>query len=74
MYTALKNKGAYDSLEGVFDKYLLGKISYDQYIVALRVFVQLNLLSIKDRFTITLNTAVKAELENSPLYRYFATL
>ena len=73
VYTALKNKGAYDSLEGVFDKYLLGKISYDQYIVALRVFVQLNLLSIKDRFTITLNTAVKAELENSPLYRYFAT-
>lgn len=71
-YSALKRKTKFDSIKGVYDKYLLGKISYEQFVVALRVFEQLGLIKIVDKFTVEFDTTVKSSLENSKIYQIFA--
>lgn len=73
-YKAVKNKSKFDSVKGVFDKYLLGKMTYAQYIVALRVFEELKLLSIANDYTVSINQTEKQDLANSSIYRCFANI
>ncbi len=70
-FSALKRKGKFDSVKGVFDKYLLSKMSYSQYLVALRVFQELNLIKIVDDYTVEFKPTEKQDLANSSIYRCF---
>ena len=70
-FAALKKKSQYDSVKGVFDKYLMGKMQYEQYVVALRVLQELNFLKIEDKYTVTFLPAEKSDLANSALFRCF---
>lgn len=70
-YSALRNKNKFDSIKGVYDKYLTGKISYAQYIVALRVFEELKLIKIKDDYNVEFDSSVKQDLANSSIFRCF---
>ena len=70
-FSALKRKTKFDSLKGVYDKYLLGKISYEQFIVALRVFDELGFIKIVDKFTVEFDNSIKSPLENSKIYKHF---
>jgi ssDNA-specific exonuclease RecJ len=56
----------------VYEKYLLGTISYEQFVVALRVFEELGFIKIVDKFTVEFNSNVKAPLDNSKIYQLFA--
>ncbi len=71
VYSALKHKGKYDSIKGVYDKYLVNKYSYGQYIVALRVFEELKLITIKDKYTVLFDTSSKRDLSESSIFRAF---
>lgn len=70
-FSALKRKGKFDSVKGVFDKYLLSKMSYPQYLTALRVFQELNLIKIVDDYTVEFPPTEKQDLFNSSIYRSF---
>lgn len=70
-YKAIKNKSKFDSIKGVFDKYLLGKMTYAQYLVSLRVFEELKLFTIVDNYNVTFNQTEKQDLSNSAIYRCF---
>lgn len=71
-FKAVKNKNKFDSVKSVYDKYLLGKMSYAQYLVSLRVFTELGLFTIVDDFTVTFNKTDKQDLASSAIYRCFA--
>ncbi len=71
VYSALRNKGKYDSLGAVYDKYLTAKLSYAQFVVAQRVFCELGLLTIVDKYNITLNAAEKKDLADSAIFGTF---
>jgi hypothetical protein len=71
-FSALKRKTKFDSIKGVYDKHLLGKISYEQYVVALRVFEELGFIKIIDKYTVEFDGSVKAPLDNSQIYKNFA--
>lgn len=73
-FKAVKNKSRFDSIKGVYDKYLLGKMSYAQYIVALRVFEELKLIQIVDEYTVEFNQTTKQDLSNSAIYCCFANI
>ena len=70
-FSALKRKGKFDSVKGVFDKYLLSKMSYQQYLVALRVFQELNIIKIVDDYSVDFPPTEKQDLANSSIYRCF---
>lgn len=70
-YSTLRNKNKFDSIKGAYDKYLTGKITYAQYVVALRVFEELNLIKIVDKYNVEFNTTVKQDLANSSIFRCF---
>ena len=70
-YQALKHKDKFDSVKGVYDKYLSSKLSYAQYVVALRVFEELNLVKIIDKYSVEFDTTVKQDLGNSAIFRAF---
>lgn len=70
-YAALKKKSAFDSIKGTYDKYLMGKMDYAQYLVAIRVFEELNFLKIQDKFTVKFLPTEKSDLANSALFRCF---
>ena len=70
-YSALKNKTKFDSIKAVYDKYLANALSYAQYVVALRVFEELDLIKIVDNYTVELNASVKQDLANSSIFRSF---
>lgn len=70
-FKALKNKGNFDSVKGVYEKYLLGKMSYAQYVVSLRVFKELGLITVTDDYTVVFNKTDKQDLTNSAIYRCF---
>ncbi len=70
-FKAVKGKNKFDSVKGVYDKYLVGKISYAQYIVALRVFEQLGFITIADEYTVIFNQTDKQDLTNSSIYNCF---
>lgn len=72
-YSALKHKSPFDSVKGVYDKYLLGKITYHQYVAALRIFEELSFIRIADKYTVEFNTQIKSDLSNSEIFRYFNT-
>lgn len=72
VYAKLKRKNAFESIRSVYDKYLAGKISYEQYLVAIRVFEELGLITIKDKFTVEFLTGKKADLNESTIFRCFA--
>ena len=71
-FSALKRKTKFDSIKGVYEKYLLGKISYEQFVVALRVFEELGFIKVIDNFTVEFDASVKAPLDNSKIYQLFA--
>lgn len=71
-FSTLKRKTKFDSIKGVYEKYLLGTISYEQFVVALRVFEELGFIKIVDKFTVEFNSNVKAPLDNSKIYQLFA--
>ena len=70
-YSALKNKEKFDSVKGVYDKYLSSKLSYAQYVVALRVFEELKLIKIIDKYSVEFDTSVKQDLGNSSIFCAF---
>ncbi len=72
VYSQLKRKTAFESIRGVYDKYLLDKMDYSQYLVALRVFEELKLIEIVDKYTVNILPASKTELTNSAIFRCFA--
>lgn len=71
VYAALRKKSEFESIKGVYDKYLAEKISYAQYIVALRVFEELKLIDIVDKFTVHFDGSVKRDLSDSYIYKCF---
>ena len=71
VYSALKNKDKFDSVKGVYDKYLSSKLSYAQYVVALRVFEELKLIKIIDKYSVEFDTSVKQDLANSTVFCAF---
>lgn len=71
-FSALKRKTKFDSIKGVYDKQLLGKITYEQFVVALRVFEELGFIKIVDKYTVEFDSSVKAPLDNSQIYKKFA--
>ncbi|MCM1289285.1 MAG: DHH family phosphoesterase [Corallococcus sp.] len=71
VYSALKRKSPFDSVKGIYDKYLIGKMNYAQYLVALRVFQELKFVEIPDKYTVKFLPAEKSDLTNSDLFRCF---
>ena len=71
VYQALKHKDKFDSVKGAYDKYLTGKLSYAQYVVAVRVFEELRLIKIIDKYSVEFETSVKQDLTNSYVFRAF---
>ncbi len=71
VYSAIKLKNSFESVRGVYDKYLTGKLSYQQYVVALRVFEELGLAKITDKYTVELDGSVKRALTDSAIYQAF---
>lgn len=72
-YKALISPVRYVSLQAIYDSKLSQTISYEQFLVAKRVFEQLNLIKIETPFAITILLSDKLKLEESSLYRYFNT-
>ena len=70
-YQALKHKDKFDSVKGVYDKYLSSKLAYAQYVVALRVFEELKLIKIVDKYSVEFDTSVKQDLANSSVFSAF---
>lgn len=71
-FSALKRKTKFDSIKGTYEKQLLGKISYEQYVIALRVFQELEFIKIVDNYTVDFDANAKSPLENSKVYQLFA--
>lgn len=70
-FKAIRSKNKFDSVKGVYDKYLLGKITYAQYIVSLRVFEELDIITIEDEYTVVFNQTDKQDLSKSSIFRCF---
>ena len=70
-YQALKHKDKFNSIKGVYDKYLSNSLSYAQYVVALRVFEQLGLIKILDKYNVEFDTSVKQDLARSSIFCAF---
>ncbi|MBQ8434067.1 MAG: hypothetical protein IJX23_04620, partial [Clostridia bacterium] len=71
-FSTLKRKTKFDSIKGVYEKYLLGTISYEQFVVSLRVFEELGFIKIIDKFTVEFDPSIKSPLDNSKIYQLFA--
>ena len=71
VYAALKRKDKFDSVKGVYDKFLSAKLSLPQFVVATRVFEELGLLTVVDNYNVEFNTSVKTDLSNSKIYTTF---
>ena len=69
VYKALLGKGKYDSIQGLYNKFLLEKITYAQYLCALKVFEQLHLISTDYMYQLEIK-GNKVNLEDSAVYRY----
>ncbi len=70
VYRALRNKGRYDSLKGLYDKFL-SDISYCQFMVALRIFEELKLITVADKYTVQFDSSVKRDLNESAIFCAF---
>lgn len=71
VYSRIKHKEEFESIKGVYDKYLLGKMSYFQYVAALRVLCELKFIEITDEYTAQTLPSDKKELTQSAVYRCF---
>lgn len=71
VYSALRKKGKFDSLKAVYDKYLTAKLSYAQFVVALRVFEELKLITISDEYNVQLESSSKRDLADSAIFEIF---
>ena len=71
VYGALKRKDKFDSVKGVYDKYLSAKLTYAQFTVAIRVFEELGLMKVTDAYNVEFNSSLKTELCNSRIYTTF---
>lgn len=71
VFAALKNKGKFDSIHAVYDKFLVSKMSYAQFCVAIRVFEELKILTVADKFTAVIDSTTKRDLADSTIYRAF---
>lgn len=71
VYSALRKKSNFDSVKSVYDKYLAAKLSYAQYIVAIRVFEELRLITVADKYTVQFDNSVKRDLNDSYIFRSF---
>ena len=71
VYAALKRKDKFESIKGVYDKYLSAKICYLQYVVATRVFEELGLIKIVDNYNVQFDLSTKTNLNNSLIYATF---
>ena len=71
VFEAIKNKGKFDSLRAVYDKYLTSKLSYAQFCVAIRIFEELGILTVKDKFTVKIDSSTKRDLADSYIYKRF---
>ena len=71
VYAVLKRKDRFDSVKGVYDKYLSSKLTYPQFVVATRVFEELGLVKVVDNFNVEFPAAEKTDLTNSKIYKTF---
>lgn len=71
VYAALKRKDKFDSIKGVYDKYLSSKLTLVQFVVAVRVFEELGLIKVVDDFNVEFNTSQKTDLSNSQIFLVF---
>ncbi|MCH5160264.1 MAG: DHH family phosphoesterase [Clostridiales bacterium] len=71
VFAALKRKDDFDSVKGVFDKYLTAKLTYPQFIVAIRVFEELGLIKVVDSYNVEFILSSKTDLNNSRIYATF---
>lgn len=70
-FAALKMKNRFETLRAAYDKYLLSTMSYSQFVVAIRVFEQLNIIKIIDSYTVEFCATAKRDLTDSSIYRCF---
>ena len=68
VFGALKNKSRFESIKGLYDKFLATKLSYCQYVVAIRIFEQLKLIKVVDKYTVEFDSTIKTDLGNSPIF------
>ena len=71
VFATLKRKDKFDSVKGVYDKYLSAKIAYPQFVVAIRVFEELGLIKVVDNYNVEFNLSSKTDLNNSRIYAAF---
>ncbi len=72
VYTALRRKKDFDRIKSVYDVFLTGKMSYIQFVVAMRVLEELKLIKVTDKYTVEFDSSVKQDLNNSAIYRCFS--
>lgn len=72
VYSQLRHKSPFESVRGVYDKYLQGKMEYCQYLAALRVFEELKFIKIEDKYTVKILPSPKVELTESAIFGCFA--
>lgn len=71
VYRAILNKNQYETIDSCFEKHLLAQISYSQYHLALKVFEDLSLIKVLDRYTVEVMQE-KTDLSASKLYCAFS--
>jgi len=71
VFAALKRKSRFDSVKGVYDKYLSNAISYCQYITAVKIFEELEFIRVKDKYEVEFDNSRKRDLRESSVYRAF---
>ena len=68
VYLALKNKNKFESIEHCFTKYLVGKCTYAQFVASIKVFQELDLINLLDKYNLVVYGNKKVELQNSKLF------
>lgn len=71
VYSALRRKSKFDSVNAVYDKYLVGNLSIGQFTVALRVFEELKIIKTIDKYSVEFNDSEKRDLTTSSIFRAF---
>ena len=71
VYSALRKKSKFENLKAVYDKYLTAKLSYAQFVVALRVFEELKIITIMDNYNISFDNTTKKNLTDSLMFQAF---
>lgn len=69
VYKSLLAKGKFDSIIGLYNKFLLEKMTLAQYISAVKVFEQLHLISTDYQYSLEISDC-KVNLEDSAVFNY----